>query len=174
MKKLIVLSIVTLLSCVVAVAQESAICGDWSGVFTSGVIDTDGERHVFDAAFKRHIRIKLINGNYIIRMKTRIADDSEPFIYWPECHIIEASDKMIKWRMNLDSDYSWSSDARHKGVRIGHADYYKYCTVKLSNGVLKYSEYLHTIYFDKQGRVIDSENNFEKSSQTLYKEDADW
>lgn len=175
MKKLIVFSIVAVLTCMAAVAQESAICGDWVGVYKGvDVVGSDDDRHMIDVDRKRYIRIKSIGGSYTVRMKTRLADGSEPFNYSPECHIIEATDYKIKWKMNLGPEYDWSPTDKHNGVQIGHADYYEYCTVTLSNGVLKYSEYLHIIYYDRQGRVIDSEDCLEKSGQTLYKEDSDW
>ena len=176
MKKLIVFGILSLLSCMAAVAQEPAICGDWVGVYKGIDIatDSDGDRQVIDVDFKRHIRIKNIGGSYTVRMKMRKADGSEPFKYSPECQIIEANDRTIKWKVDLDPEYDWSPEDKHNGIRIGHADYYKYCTVTLSSGVLKYSEYLHTVYYDKRGQIIGDEDCFHKSGQTLYKEDSDW
>ena len=176
MKKELLVIILSLLCITTAMAQEPAICGDWIGVFNGPqVIDTDGNRHLVETAHKRYIRIKPIDGKYTVRMKTRIADNSEPFNYWSECEIIEANDRMITWKMDLGSDYDWSSEARHKGIRIGHADYYKYCTVMLSNGTLKYSEHMLVIYYDRQGREIDKECEPEiKVGQSLYKEESDW
>lgn len=123
MKKLILFAIL----CICATtsdAHEPAICGDWIGVYKSwNIVNTNGDRVKVDADYKRYIRIKIIDGNYTVRMKTRIADDSEPFNYWSECKILEANDRMIKWKMDLGSDYDWTSDAKHKGIPIGHADY---------------------------------------------------
>ena len=175
MKKFVLLSMLSLLFCIEATAQEPAICGDWIGVYKSwNIINTNGERVKVDADYKRYIRIKFKDGNYIVRMKTRIADDSEPFNYWSDCQIMESNDRMIKWMMDLGSDYDWSQDAGHKGILIGHADYYKYCTVILSYGTLKYSEYMLKIYYDRQGREIDKERTQEMNLHSLYKEDSDW
>lgn len=175
MKKFILSAVLSLLGLTMAMAQEPAICGDWIGVYNSwNIINTNGERVKVDADYKRYIRIKLIDGNYIVRMKTRIVDDSEPFNYWSECQIIEANDRMIKWKMDLGSDYDWSQDAKQKGITIGHADYYKYCTVILSNGTLKYSENMLTIYYDRQGREIDKKRTPEIDKHSLYKNDSDW
>lgn len=174
MKKLILFAIL----CICATtsdAQEPAICGDWIGVYKSwNIVNTNGDRVKVDADYKRYIRIKIIDGNYTVRMKTRIADDSEPFNYWSECQILEANDRMIKWKMDLGSDYDGTSDAKHKGIPIGHADYYKYCTVILSSGTLKYSENMLVIYYDKQGREIDKDGSYEEKGQSLYKDDNDW
>ena len=175
MRKVLLVSLLSLISIITTMAQQSAICGDWTGVYLSWkIVNTNGSTRHIETDYKRYIRIKLIDGNYIVRMKTRIADNSEPFNYWAECQIIEANDRMIKWKMDLGPDYDWSQDAKHKGIPIGHADYYKYCTVILSNGTLKYSEYMFTIYYDRQGREIDKEKTIEKDSQSLYKDDSDW
>ena len=175
MKKTLIAGILSLLCMTSVMAQEPAICGDWTGIFLSfNIVNSNGSRTKVDANYKRYIRIKLIDGNYTVRMKTRIADNSEPFNYWPECQITKANDQMISWKMDLGPDYDWSADAKHKGMPIGHADYFKYCTVILSNSTLKYSEYLLVIYYDRQGREIDKEKTFEKGGQTLYKEDSDW
>jgi len=178
MRKVLLVSMLSLLCMTTAMAQSPAICGDWIGVYKSETIsdevDSDGSKYIIKKDFKRYIRIKLIDGNYTVRMKTRIADNSEPFNYWSECQIIEANDRMIKWKMDLGPDYDWSPDAKHKGISIGHADYFKYCTVILSNGTLKYSEYLLTIYYDRQGREIDKDRSYEENGQLLYKDDSDW
>lgn len=175
MRKVLLASLLSMLCMTTAMAQEPAICGDWIGVYLGPkVVDTDGDRHLIETHHKRHIRIKLIDGCYTIRMKTRIADNSEPFNYWSECQIIESNERMIKWKMDLGSEYDWTSDAKHKGIPIGHADYYKYCAVILSNGTLKYSEYMLVIYYDKQGREYDKQISYEEDGQTLYKEDSDW
>ena len=175
MRKVLLASMLSILSFTTAQAQEPAICGDWIGVYESWkIVNSNGNRHKVDADYKRYIRIKLIDGYYTIRMKTRIADNSEPFNYWSECLIIEANERMIKWKMNLGSDYDWSSEAEHKGILIGHADYNKYCTVVLSNGTLKYSEYMLTTYYDRQGREFDKEITPEMDKHSLYKEDSDW
>lgn len=176
MKKTLIAGILSLLCMTSVMAQEPAICGDWTGVYKSfKIVNTNGNRQKVDADYKRYIRIKIIDGNYIVRMKTRIADNSEPFNYWSECQIIESSERIIKWKMDLGSDYDWSPDAMHKGILIGHADYYKYCTVTLSNGTLKYSEHMLVLYYDRQGREIDKENSPERTvGQSLYKEESDW
>lgn len=175
MRKVLLVCMLSILSFATAQAQESPICGDWIGVYESWkIVNDNGNRHKVDADFKRYIRIKFVDSNYIVRMKTRIADDSEPFNYWAECQIIESNDRMIKWKMDLGSDYDWSQDAKHKGIPIGHADYYKYCTVILSNGTLKYSENMLTIYYDKQGREFDKERTPEMDKHSLYKDDSDW
>ena len=176
MRTILLASILSLFCLTTTMAQEPAICGDWIGVYKSwNIVNTNGDRQKVDADYKRYIRIKLIDGSYTVRMKTRIADNSEPFNYCSECQIIESNDRMIKWKVDLGSDYEWTSDAKHKGIPIGHADYYMYCTVILSSGTLKYSDYMFVIYYDRQGREIDKESGPEKTKgQALYKEDSDW
>ena len=170
--------ILSLFCMTTAMAQEPAICGDWIGVYKSDAIsddvDSEGSKYIIQKDYKRYIRIKLIDGSYTVRMKTRIADESSPFTYSPECHVIEANDRMIRWKMDLGSSYDWTPSDKHKGIPIGHADYYKYCTIILANGTLKYSEYMLTIYYDRQGREFDKQKWFEKDGQSLYKEDSDW
>ena len=167
MRKGVLISIL-LLCAICTMAQEPAICGDWIGVY-EGIVINDGSR--YDC--KRYIRVKLIDGCYTVRMKTKVADESS-FKYFPEGEIIEADDRMIKWKVNLGSEYDWTSSAKHKGIPIGHADYFIYCTIILSKGTLKYSDYMLTIYYDRQGREIDKDISLKKDGQTLYKEDSDW
>lgn len=175
MKRVLFTSVLALLCIVQAKAQEPAICGDWTGVYESwDIVDRDGSKQKVYRDYKRYIRVKLIDGCYTVRMKTRIADESLPFTYAPECQIIEANERMIKWKMNLGQDYEWSPSATHKGIPIGHADYYNYCTIILSNGTLKYSDHMLTIYYNKQGQEIDKESTPEIKMQTLYKDDSDW
>lgn len=178
MRIVLLSSILSLLSLTTTMAQEPVICGDWIGVYEDRKIaddlDKDGNKFTVRADYKRYIRIKYIDDCYTVRMKTRIADESSPFRYYPECQIIESNDRMIKWRMNLGSEYDWDSSDKRKGISIGHADYYEYCTIILSNGTLKYSEYMLTIYYDRQGREIDKQRWFEKDVQSLYKEESDW
>lgn len=175
MKRILLVNILSLLCMTMIKAQEPAICGDWIGVYKSwNIVNTNGDRRKVDADYKRYIRIKNIDGNYIVRMKTRIADNSDSFNYWSECQIVEANERMIKWKMDLGSDYDWSPDAEQKGILIGHADYYKICTVILSNGTLKYSENMLTIYYDKQGREFDKHRTPEMDKHSLYKDDTDW
>lgn len=177
MRIVLLSSILSLLSLTTVMAQEPAICGDWIGVYQGDVIsddvNSDGSRYFIQKDFKRYIRVKLIDGCYTVRMKTTIADESS-FKYAPEGEIIEANDRMIKWKVNLGSEYDWTSSAKHKGIPIGHADYFHYCTIILSKGTLKYSDYMLTIYYDRQGREIDKDISLKKDGQTLYKEDSDW
>ena len=171
MKKLIVYIVLSVLSYMAATAQEPAICGDWVGVYKDdNVVD---DKHIYDVDYKRYIRIKNIGGHYTVRMKTRIVDGSRPVNYSPEGHITEATDQKIKWEYYLESTYDWSPKDMRNGIPIGHADYYAYCSVTLQNGVLKYSGYYQAVYYDKQGREIDTDN-YHKTTTTLYKEEADW
>lgn len=178
MRKMYLICLLPLLCVTVTMAQKPAICGDWIGVYKSETIsddvDSDGSKYFIQKDYKRYIRVKLIDGSYTVRMKTRIADESSPFTYSPECQIIEAGDRIIKWKMNLGPSYDWDSSDKHKGIPIEHADYYEYCTIILTNGTLKYSEYMLTIYYDRQGREIGRKKWFENDGQSLYKEDSDW
>lgn len=130
MKKILLLSIFMLLSMTAVIAQEPAICGDWIGVYKDASIsedvDSEGSKYFIQKDYRRFIRVKLIDGHFTVRMKTRIADESSPFNYWPECQIIEANDRIIKWKMDLGPSYDWSLSDKHKGISIGHADYYMY------------------------------------------------
>ncbi len=102
MRKVLLASMLSLLCLTTAMAQRLAICGDWVGVFESfNIFDSNGDRHRVDANYKRYIRIKFIDGQYTVRMKTRIADNTEPFNYWSECQIIEADNRQIKLKMDL-------------------------------------------------------------------------
>ena len=51
-------------------AQEPAICGDWIGAYKNDV-DSEGSKNIIQKDYKRYIRIKLIDGSYTVRMKTR-------------------------------------------------------------------------------------------------------
>ena len=173
MRKVLFASMLSVLCLTTAMAQELAICGDWIGVYHGWDIE-DVSKRKFDCDWKRYIRIKYIDGAYSVRMKTRRADESAPFIYWKECEVTEYSNQMIKWVINLGSDYEWSPSALHNGRLIGHADYYKYCTAILSSGTLKYSEHMLMVYYDRYGEEIGGETTAEVDKHTLYKEESDW
>lgn len=175
MEKRLYLIVLSLLCLTTVMAQEPTICGDWVGIFEDwAIVNREGSKSKIYKDYKRYIRIKLIDGHFTLRMKTRVADESSPFNYWPECQILEANDRKIMWKMDLGSDYDWTPSAEHKGIPIGHVDYFKYCTVILSNGILKYSENMLVFYYDRQGREIDKEQTPEGKAQSLYKEDSDW
>jgi hypothetical protein len=175
MKKVLVISSFLVFCLPFVLAQEPAICGDWVGIFEDwAIVNREGRKSKIYKDYKRYIRIKLIDGNFTVRMKTRVADESSPFNYWTECHILETNDRMIKWKMDLGSDYDWTPSAKHKGIPIGHADYFKYCTVILSNGILKYSENMLVFYYDRQGLEIDKEQTSESKVLSLYKDNSDW
>ena len=142
-------------------AQQPAICGDWTGIYESSVIsddvDEDGEKYFVTKDFKRIIRIKQTEGQYSVRMKIQRADGSGSASYVPNAQIISASDTQISWLHD-----------RGPGDNT-NAHYYLYCSVVLTNGVLKYSEYWIAEY-PGGGR----KKWGELSNQNLYKDEEDW
>ena len=159
-------------------AQEPAICGDWIGIYAgfkqSDELDEDGDKRLVHADYKMYIRIKRLNGNYIVRIKTRIADESGPFHYEPDCQIEYSDESRINWIVDLGYDYDWSSTAKEQGIRIGHSHDIKACRVTLANGVLRYSEEPRTTYYDIQGRKITTKAWTWGRKISLYKEEPDW
>ena len=158
--------------------QESALCGDWIGIYEgvklSDELDEDGDRIPVSANYKAYIRIKILDGLYIVRMKTRIADESMPFHYEPDGKIEYADENSITWVIDLGDDYDWSSTAKEQGIKIGHSHDIMRCRVTLANGVLRYSEEPRTTYYDTQGRIINSKTWSWGRKFSLYKEESDW
>lgn len=178
MRTILFTSILSLFSLTTAIAQESAICGDWIGVYEgrtiSDELDEDGDKRIVRADYKAYIRIKLLDGHYIVRMKTRIADESKSFYYEPDGKIEYADESSITWVIDLGDDYDWSSTDKVEGIRIGHSHDIKRCRVVLANGVLGYSEEPRTTYYDTQGRIITTKTWSWGKKFSLYKEESDW
>lgn len=139
-----------------AKAQESAICGDWIGVYEgiglSNEVNEDGEKNLITKDIKAYLRIRIIDGHYNVRMKTRYADESKPFNYMPECCIEYADDHHITWVFDYGDDYDWSGKAKEQGNVIGHSHEILSCQIMLTNETLKYSDEHIITYYDKQGR----------------------
>lgn len=158
--------------------QQPVICGDWIGVYEgsklSDELDEDGDKYIIPADYKMYIRIKIIDGHYIVRVKTRIADESGPFNYVPEGRVEYADENSIVWVEDYGDDYDWSSTAKEQGIRIGHSHDIKACRVTLANGVLRYSEEPRTTYYDTQGRKITTKAWTWGRKISLYKEEPDW
>ena len=181
MNKTFLVFVMTLFCLTTAMAQEPAICGDWIGVYKglkmSDEVDEDGDHYPVSADYKAYIRIKLIDNNYTVRVKTRIADESKPFNYEPECLIEHADEHGITWIYDHGNDYDWSPTAKEQGIRIGHSHSITRCWVTLTNGVLKYTDLYITTYYDTQGREITTKKwdyPGMRKSYALYKEDKDW
>ena len=173
--------ILSLLCITTAMAQEPAICGDWIGVYKgfkmSDDVDEDGDHYPVQTDYKAYLRIKIIDNHYTVRMKTRIADDSKPFNYEPECRIENANENGITWVFDYGDDYDWSPSDTEQGIRIGHSHSITRCWVVLTNGVLKYTDLHITTYYDKQGRIITTKQwdiPSMRKSYNLYKDDKDW
>lgn len=181
MKKLLLLAISCFVCVSFVLAQEPAICGDWIGVYKgfkmSDDVDEDGDHYPVQTDYKAYLRIKIIDNRYTVRMKTRIADESKPFNYEPECRIENANENSITWVFDHGDDYDWSPSAKEQGIRIGHSHSVTRCWVVLINGVLKYTDLYITTYYDKQGRIITTKQwdiPSMRKSYNLYKDDKDW
>lgn len=107
----------SLLCMTTAMAQEPSICGDWVGVYEDSDMNPTAEfQSVVD--WKLYIRIKRIDGQYRVRMKRRIADESLPFSYENNCKVQSANTNEIVW-IGYDVDnYDWDSTDKKQGVRI--------------------------------------------------------
>lgn len=178
MKRVLFILVAICCICTLTHAQQSAICGDWTGIYESSVIsddvDDEGSKYFVTKDFKRTIRIKLIDGNYVIRMKIQRADGSGKVSYIPNAEIMSANDHQISWKYDRGRDSDWSGSSRHNGRIIGSSSTFYYCSVTLTNGVLKFSDYWITTYYDRQGYKIDDSRWGESSNQTLYKDEDDW
>lgn len=178
MKRVLFILVAICCICTLTHAQQSAICGDWTGIYESSVIsddvDDEGSKYFVTKDFKRTIRIKLIDGNYTVRMKIQRADGSGSVSYIPNAEIISADDHHISWKHDRGDDTDWDSSDRHNGRIIGRSSTFYYCSVTLTNGVLKFSDYWITTYYDRQGYKIDDSRWGESSNQTLYKDEDDW
>ncbi len=156
-------------------AQTSALCGDWIGVY-EGTLPHPTEDRVVSADWKLYIRIKQIDGQYYVRMKTRIADESYPFWYQPECRVTSIDSNSISFSQ-LWCDDRGGDLGTEKGIAVGR-DYQiaRYKAV-LTNGVLRLSgEYERTVY-DRHGNIISTRcfhTNEYMKGLNLYKEDSDW
>lgn len=183
MKKLLLFVFFATFCLTESMSQESAICGDWTGVYKEVCIsddyDSEGSKYIVFRDYKRYLRIQCIDNHYTVRMKKRIADNSLPFEYSSECHIIDANDKEIKFKINWGTDNSPSGT--YKGYTLDHVDYYKYFTAKLSEGRLKLSAYMEITYYQagykmyELGKEIKKEyEGMARDNLFLYKETSDW
>lgn len=172
------LIVLSLLCITTVMAQDyTRICGDWIGVYKDykDDVDEDGEHYLAPTDYKAYLRIKYIDNHYTVRMKTRIADESSPFNYRPECRIESANENSITWIFDHGDDYEWRPSDKEQGISIGHSHSISRCWVTLTNGVLKYTDMCIITFYDKQGRIITTRQlDGLGKSFTLYKEDNDW
>ena len=167
----------SLLCMTTAMAQEPSICGDWVGVYEDSDMNPTAEfQSVVD--WKLYIRIKRIDGQYRVRMKRRIADESLPFSYENNCKVQSANTNEIVW-IGYDVDnYDWDSTDKKQGVRIGHTHETVYHKVVLNHGVMDYYKKSVTTYYDTHGHLITTSTIIFPETGSpycnLYKDDSDW
>lgn len=169
--------ILLFLRCVTtAIAQDSALCGDWIGIaHETALKEHPVTGNMIRVDEKLYIRIKQIDGKYQVRMKSQIADGSRPFSYLPECKVISVSEDMIRWSQDWGGNED--DDLRTElGVIVGKDSQTAYFTAVLTDGALKLSEVYKITYYDKHGRVITTKTVLTHYSKgvTLYKEESDW
>lgn len=175
MKKVILIYLLLLFCLTMAIAQEPVICGDWIGVYEGTTIHPIEDR-LISADWKLYLRIKLIDGNYIVMMKRRIADESNPFIYEKKCEVQSANEKTITWTIYDEDDYDTSPIMKEQGILVGHIHETVYCTVELNRGTLTFSSNIERTNYDRQGRIINKKmmGYSPYKECTLYKENSDW
>lgn len=149
---------------------NNALCGDWVGVYEGTILGDDKIEH---PDYKLYIRIQKSGNNYIVREKSRIADESEPFSYIQSAENIVVTNNSISWKHDYGDDYDWSGNARENGVRIGHSRAIEYCSAVLSGNVLNYCNYYIVTYFDRNGRTITSKQLPERRI-SLYRNNENW
>ena len=176
MRKELLVSLLSLMSFITTMAQQSAICGDWIGIAHEAALKEHPETgNMMRVDEKLYIRIKQIEGRYQVRMKTRIADESRPFNYLPECKVTSVSENAIKW----SQDWGGNDEddlGTEQGVAVGRDSQIAYFTAVLTDGVLKLSERYIITYYDRRGNVITSKEYPVSYSKgvLLYKEESDW
>jgi len=176
MKKVLLTTLFSLLCLTTAIAQESAICGDWIGIAREASMKEHPETgSIMRVDEKLYIRIKQNNGKYQVRMKAQIADGSRPFDYQPECQVTSVSENTIKWSQDWGSNDE-DDLGREQGVVVARDSQIAYFAAVLTDGVLHLSAKYIITYYDRQGRIITSKEfpfSYSKGV-TLYKEESDW
>ncbi len=176
MRKVLLVSLLSLMSFITTMAQQSAICGDWIGIAHEAAFKEHPETgNMMRVDEKLYIRIKQIDGKFQVRMKTRIADESRPFNYLPECKVIFVNDNVVKWSQDWGGNNEGNL-GKEQGIVVGRDSQIAYYTAVLTDGVLRLSEKYIITYYDRQGRVITSKDFPSSYSKgvTLYKEESDW
>ena len=148
-------------------AQECVLCGDWVGETTFKDI-MDGSK----ITLKRTVRIKQEEGTYSIKMKALRNGEVE---YYNTGRIKQVDETSISWCYLYHTKYGDSS-SKYKGWYIGHKDYYVHCNVKLELGVLRYTQYMVILYYNREGQYIGEEMSGKDNVYTciLNKEEENW
>lgn len=175
MRKVLLVSILSLLCMTTAMAQEPAICGDWIGVFESTKPHPTEDR-LIPADWKLYLRIKKIGEDYIVMMKRRLADETIPFVYEKKCKVQFGDEHIIRWITIDEDDWDISSTYKEQGINVGHVHDTVYNSAEYNNGCLSFSSYLERTHYDRQGHVINKKKintGFPRKCE-LYKDNADW
>ena len=152
-------------------AQDNCkMCGDWVGVYESSKMHPT-EGRLVPADWKLYIRIKKIDGFYTVRVKTRIADNSGDYFYWPDYTVYQADDNKIFLRYDGGYDdnngngygtFAYSVDIIHISLE------YQY-------GILYLDGKQYVRLYDNNDNLIDNKDiKLYKSPIKLYKDDNDW
>lgn len=161
-----------------AFTQENCkICGDWVGVYNQELGKYDQTEDTFiPANYKLYVRIKKIDGTYIVRVKYQIADGSMAVNYTPDCIITNSTDTKISWHWDWGNDDN-GGDSWGDGIAYVHNT--SYLTVFLENGRLVYTGKGIIKEYNRRGDLVkqwESPHGVFPSGDRviLYKEDDDW
>ena len=161
MNKILVIILLLFSFPVALIAQESPLCGDWTGNYYLKVGS-------MGANMKRFIRIKKYGDNYTVRMKEINLDLNRTT--YSDCVVTSSDDNSISFYEDYPKEYE-NDDS--KWVASEGKNYW---SVQLVDGVLKLRNHgNYTKLFDKNNNTKEINMPPQTSSNmNLYKDDSDW
>lgn len=171
MKRLLILTVVSLICTANVVAQESKLVGTWEGTLTSDIPDPNSDG-TMDYQFKVFVRIKQYDEDFIVRMKFVPQDEHSKGKYFDNSTIIGSSSTSLTW--NCGSAKSYDCGYVVNGQTVYSAEFSYNCSVLFDKGRLLYSYYMHTIYKNKNGNIIGTHDTPILCKTYLYQQEENW
>ena len=168
MKKLILFSIVALLSCMAVVAQEQdPWVGTWSGVFR---LFNDGD----NTTQRMYIKIKRYGDKYVVQVKQvyTYEDQGSKTYYWHECTDVKVNGNLITWKSF--SHQLEDGDSKHNGRVIDVAKYYYVCSARLDDEILYFTQTPEIYCYARNGELIGMFPQQAFPTKELFKNDDNW
>ncbi len=139
--------------------DDCEMCGNWKGSYQTTAIvpkPNDPGSNMFTTV-TAYVVLGIGNedNEYVIKNVDIGGLDPSEGTLRPEAHITHTDDQTIEWYHYYGTDYDW--DSKYKGRWIGHSEIRLICAVKLQNGVLEYTSWPQTTYYDRNGKLIGAE-----------------
>ena len=164
MKKILSLALLCL-SITTSFAQDSEICGTWSGVYNQPAVRIGDN----PCPIQFFIRIRK-NGQHFRPQVKEVSKTTDYVYYHPKCNITSANDNVISWYEDEPIDYSTANDGTYYSIR-------NYFEARITNGALCISQTRCILkYYDSNKKFMYEEESspYKWMNITTYKDDDDW